>query len=84
MSTVSPGFMEMLLPSEAPQKPSPWQSVMAEIESIIMPGITHWQHPNFCGFFNTTSSYPSIVADMLISALGVVGLTWVSDLCQLK
>lgn len=79
MSGAEPGFMKSILPTEAPQNPTSWQSVMSDIEKIIMPGITHWQHPYFCGFFNTTSSYPSIVADMLISALGVVGLTWVCN-----
>lgn len=78
MSAVKPGFLKELLPDDAPNAPSSWQSIMEDIDKIIMPGITHWQHPNFCGFFCITTSYPSIVAEMLINAINAMGVTWVS------
>jgi aromatic-L-amino-acid decarboxylase len=50
--------------------------VMADFEKIILPGITHWQNPNFFAFFPANSSYPSVLAEMLTAALGQQGMIW--------
>jgi aromatic-L-amino-acid decarboxylase len=72
--------MRPLLPDEAPENPDKWQDVMADIEKIIMPGVTHWHSPRFHAYFPTANSYPAIVADMLSGAIACIGFTWVSDL----
>jgi len=70
--------MRPLLPDEAPETPDKWQDVMADIEKIIMPGVTHWHSPRFHAYFPTANSYPAIVADMLSGAIACIGFTWVS------
>ncbi|XP_047000053.1 aromatic-L-amino-acid decarboxylase [Schistocerca americana] len=76
---VSPGYLRPLLPDEAPQKPEKWQDVMADVERIIMPGVTHWQSPRFHAYFPTANSYPAIVADMLCGAIACIGFSWISS-----
>jgi aromatic-L-amino-acid decarboxylase len=70
--------MRPLLPDEAPDTPDKWQDVMADIEKIIMPGVTHWHSPRFHAYFPTANSYPAIVADMLSGAIACIGFSWVS------
>lgn len=50
---------------------------MDDVDKKIMPGITHWQHPNFHSHFPAGNSFPSILADMLCDGLGIVGFSWV-------
>lgn len=59
---VQPGYLAPLIPNSAPTKPENWQDVMADIERVIMPGITHWHSPKFHAYFPTANSYPAIVA----------------------
>ncbi|GIZ00536.1 aromatic-L-amino-acid decarboxylase [Caerostris extrusa] len=73
---VQPGYMRGLLPDHAPENPEPWQDVVADIEKVIMPGMTHWNSPHFHAYFPTGSSYPAICADILGSALTCIGFTW--------
>ncbi|KIH46645.1 pyridoxal-dependent decarboxylase domain protein [Ancylostoma duodenale] len=61
---------------EAPNRPESWETVMEDFEKLIMPGITHWQHPRFHAYFPAGNSYPSILADMINDALGCVGFSW--------
>lgn len=63
---------------EAPQNGENFQDVMADVESKIMPGVLHWNHPRFFAYFPSGNSYPSILGDMLSSALGSIGFSWVS------
>lgn len=78
MPSVEPGYLHHLLPSAVPEQPESWQSVMQDIERVIMPGITHWQSPNFHAYYPTQTSYPTIVGEMIAASLGVVGFSWVS------
>lgn len=50
---------------------------MSDINRVIMPGITHWQSPNFHAYYPTHTSYPSIVGEILSGGLGIVGFSWV-------
>lgn len=61
------------LPSEVAR---PFQDLLSDIQHKIMPGITHWQHPGFFAYYPSTSSTPAILAEMILSGLGVVGLQW--------
>jgi aromatic-L-amino-acid decarboxylase len=76
---VKPGYLKHLIPSEAPEKPEEWPAVMADVERVIMPGITHWHHPSFMAYFPTANSYPAIVADILSDAIGCIGFTWIAS-----
>lgn len=80
--SVEPGFLKDLIQAEAPLKSSSWQSVMEDIENKIMPGLTHWQHPKFCGFFTTGTSTPAIISEMFLNAINVVGVSWVCLVCN--
>ncbi|GAB1600334.1 aromatic-L-amino-acid decarboxylase-like [Argonauta hians] len=75
---VKPGFMRPLIPDHAPQDPQKWEDLFKDIERVIMPGVTHWQHPNFFAYFPTGCSYPSIVADILSDAIACIGFSWIS------
>lgn len=60
--------------------PESWQDVMKDIGDKIMPGMTHWQSPNFHAYYPTATSYPSIVGEIIASGFGVVGFSWVSSI----
>eukprot|EP00106_Octopus_bimaculoides_P008024 XP_014775466.1 PREDICTED: aromatic-L-amino-acid decarboxylase-like [Octopus bimaculoides] len=75
---VKPGFMRPLLPDHAPQDPEKWEDLFKDIERVIMPGVTHWQHPKFFAYFPTGCSYSSIVADILSDAIACIGFSWAS------
>lgn len=76
--SVEPGYLRHLLPEEAPQNPEHWEDIMQDVESKIMPGVTHWQHPRFHAYFPAGNSYPSILGDMLGDGIGCIGFSWVS------
>ncbi|KAK6021176.1 pyridoxal-dependent decarboxylase domain protein, partial [Ostertagia ostertagi] len=75
---IEPGYLKNLIPSEAPSRGEPWEKVMDDFEKLIMPGVTHWQHPRFHAYFPAGNSYPSILANMIGDALGCVGFSWAS------
>jgi aromatic-L-amino-acid decarboxylase len=76
MSQVKPGEIRSQLPKAAPQKPEPFEDILRDVERIIMPGVTHWQSPNFFGFFPSNNSGPSILGELLSAGLGVQGMLW--------
>ena len=61
-SSVSPGSVRELLPSEAPQKGEPFADLIRDLDEIVMPGITHWQHPSWFSFFPANASPPSVLS----------------------
>ncbi|KAL2200464.1 pyridoxal phosphate-dependent transferase [Corynascus similis CBS 632.67] len=77
VSTVEPGYLRKLLPSEAPHEGEPWEAIQADIEAKIMPGITHWTHPGFHAFFPCANSYPSILGELYSSALSGACFNWI-------
>ncbi|KAJ8939250.1 hypothetical protein NQ318_015208 [Aromia moschata] len=77
--TVEPGYLRPLIPEKAPEKPDKWEDVMADIERVIMPGVTHWHSPRFHAYFPTGNSYPAIVADILSGAIACIGFTWIAS-----
>lgn len=54
-----------------------WKDIMADLDKFIMPGITHWQSPNFHAYYPSQTSFPAIVGEMLSAGLGVVGFSWI-------
>jgi aromatic-L-amino-acid decarboxylase len=75
-SKVKPGDIFAQLPINAPAESEGMMQIMNDFENIIMPGITHWQSPNFFAYFPANGSYPSILAEMLTASLGVQSMVW--------
>ena len=76
---VSPGYLAKLVPTTAPEKGEDWRDVMKDLETVIMPGVTHWHHPQFHAYFPTANSYPAIVADILSGAIACIGFSWIAS-----
>ncbi|HRO90930.1 MAG TPA: pyridoxal-dependent decarboxylase [Promineifilum sp.] len=76
LSRVAPGEVRAQLPAEPPTTGEPFAAMMADVERIIMPGITHWQSPNFYAYFPANASFPSILGELLSAGLGVQGMIW--------
>ena len=79
LSQVKPGDVFASLPSQPPSAPEPLAAILKDLDSKILPGITHWQSPNFFAYFPGNSSPPSVVGDLLSSGLGVQGMLWVTS-----
>ena len=81
LSQVSPGQVRASLPAHPPQSGSgrSLDTMMAELDELVMPGITHWQHPGFLAYFPANASGPSILGDLLSSGLGVQGMLWATS-----
>lgn len=76
LSQVKPGEIRSRLPDRPPQQGEPFAAILRDVNEIIMPGITHWQSPNFFAYFPCNNSGPSILGDLLASGLGVQGMLW--------
>lgn len=79
LSRVEPGDIRAQLPQEAPAHPEPFEQILADVEKLIVPGITHWQSPNFFAFFPCNASGPAILGDLLSSGFGVQGMLWATS-----
>ena len=79
LSQVEPGAIRERLPHAAPEHGEPFSDVLRDIDEIVMPGITHWQSPNFFAYFPANASGPSILGDLLSSGLGVQGMLWATS-----
>lgn len=79
LSQVQPGDILRQLPNNAPEQGESFSAVMSDIEKLIMPGITHWQSPNFFAYFQSNNSFPSILGDLMSSGLGVQGMLWATS-----
>ena len=75
-SNVKPGEIYDSLPKKPPFKGKSFDKIFEDFNDKIMPGITHWQSPNFYAFFPANNSYPSILAEMLISTIGAQCMMW--------
>ncbi len=75
-SKARPGEIMTKLPLSPPSESEPMTDIMSDFERIIMPGITHWQSPNFFAYFPANGSYPSILAEMLTASLGAQCMVW--------
>ena len=76
LSRVKPGEVRSQLPPRAPQTGEPFEKVLNDIDRIILPGVTHWQSPNFFAYFCSNASGPGILGDLLSSGLDVQGMLW--------
>ena len=73
---IKPGEIYNALPEKPPMNGEAFDKIFKDFNEIIIPGITHWQSPNFHAFFPANNSYPSILAEMLISTIGAQCMMW--------
>ena len=77
LSQVAPGAIRASLPASAPETPEDLDALLLDdVERLLMPGLTHWQHPSFHAYFPGNASYASVLADLLSTGLGQTGITW--------
>jgi aromatic-L-amino-acid decarboxylase len=76
LAQVQPGEIRARLPAQAPEDPEPFSAVLADLDEVLLPGITHWQHPRFFAYFATSATPPGILAEMLAATLNSVGFLW--------
>jgi aromatic-L-amino-acid/L-tryptophan decarboxylase len=79
LSQVKPGEIRARLPAAPPVTGEPFDAILRDVEEIILPGITHWQSPNFFAYFPSNSSGPSILGELLSAGLGVQGMLWATS-----
>src|ERR1700732_4928279 len=79
LSQVVPGEVRTSLPVQPPQAGTDFHHIIQELNSKVMPGITHWQSPNFFAYFPANTSEPSVLGDLLSSGVGVQGMLWATS-----
>lgn len=79
LSQVAPGEVRSMLPPHPPEEGEPFEAVLADLDRVVLPGITHWQSPNFFAFFPSNASGPSILGDLVSAGLGVQGMLWATS-----
>ncbi len=79
LSSVEPGEIRSRLPEGPPDEGEPFSLVLRDLDEIILPGITHWQSPNFFAYFPGNTSGPSILGELLSAGLNVQGMLWISS-----
>ncbi len=76
LSKVAPNFVLNRLPEKPPENSESMTEILNDINKIIMPGLTHWNHPNFMAYFNSTASGPGILGELLSGAFNINGMIW--------
>jgi aromatic-L-amino-acid decarboxylase len=79
LSRATPGSTYAVLPPHPPAQGEGFAEVLADLDRVILPGVTHWQHPSFFAYFPANSSGPAILGDLLSSGLGVQGMLWATS-----
>ncbi len=76
LAQTAPGDIRRALPPSAPEQGEPFSAVMRDLDAILMPGVTHWQHPRFFAYFANTAAEPGIIAEFLAATLNSVAFIW--------
>jgi aromatic-L-amino-acid decarboxylase len=76
MAQTAPGAIRAQLPGCAPEQPESFDTILQDLEKIVLPGLSHWQHPNFFGYFPSNGLLASVLGDYASTGLGVLGLSW--------
>jgi aromatic-L-amino-acid decarboxylase len=76
LAQVQPGEIRARLPAEAPEHPEPFAAVLRDLDEVLLPGVTHWQHPRYFAYFSISSSEPAILAELVAAALNAVAILW--------
>ena len=75
MSRVAPGGIRARLPARPPQEPESFEAVLRDLDEVVLPGLSHWQHPRFFGYFPSNGELASVLGDLVSTGLGVIGLS---------
>ncbi|TVQ55819.1 MAG: aminotransferase class V-fold PLP-dependent enzyme [Phycisphaerales bacterium] len=78
-SPLKPNDVRAQLPAHPPERGESFEQMLRDVNEIILPGLTHWQSPNFFGYFPANTSYPSILGELLTAGLGVQGMLWATS-----
>ncbi|XP_031270658.1 tyrosine/DOPA decarboxylase 1-like [Pistacia vera] len=78
-SQVEPGYLSKCLPKSAPNNPEPIEKILQDVQEHIVPGITHWQSPNYFAYFPSSGSVAGIIGEMISTGFNVVGFNWMSS-----
>lgn len=76
IAQTAPGDIKAAFPSDPPTSPESFDVVLRDLDALLLPGLTHWQHPRFFGYFPANAPFPSVLGDLLSTGLGVLGLNW--------
>jgi aromatic-L-amino-acid decarboxylase len=76
LAQVKPGEIRARLPAAPPEQGEPFEAVLRDLDEILLPGVTHWQHPRFFAYFAVTGSEPGILAELLAATLNSVAILW--------
>ncbi|MBV9839600.1 MAG: aminotransferase class V-fold PLP-dependent enzyme [Solirubrobacterales bacterium] len=76
LAQVKPGEIRDRLPATAPEQPEPFADVLRDLDEILLPGTTHWQHPRYFAYFATSACEPAILAELLAATLNSIALLW--------
>ena len=76
MSRLQPGEVEALLPVAPPARAEGLEAIVADLERVVLPGITHWNHPGWFAYFPSNTDLSSVLADLVSSGLGAQGMSW--------
>jgi aromatic-L-amino-acid decarboxylase len=76
LSRAAPGDVRRRLPDRAPERGEPFAALLRDLDEIVLPGITHWNHPRFFAYFAITGSAPGILAELLAATLNVNAMLW--------
>jgi aromatic-L-amino-acid decarboxylase len=79
LAQIKPGELRARLPASAPEEPEPFAAVLRDLDEILLPALTHWQHPRFFSYFSVTASEPGILAELIAASLNQVGFIWRSS-----
>jgi aromatic-L-amino-acid/L-tryptophan decarboxylase len=79
MARTEPGAIKAQLPPSPPDAPESFDAIVADLDRIVVPGLSHWQHPRFFGYFPSNGSLASVLGDFVSTGLGVLGLAWQSS-----
>src|SRR6266850_707451 len=76
LAQIEPGDLKAQLPVEPPEKGEPMEKIIADVDRLIVPALTHWSHPSFFAYFATSTSAPGIFGELLSSAFDVKSMLW--------
>jgi len=71
-----PGAVRDMLPASPPEQPEPFEAVLADLDRVVAPNLTWWQHPRFFGYFPSNTLPAGVLGDLASTGLGVLGLSW--------
>jgi aromatic-L-amino-acid decarboxylase len=79
MARSQPGEIKARLPSSPPEAPEPFEAVLRDLDDVVVPGLSHWTHPSFFGYFPCNGDLGSVLGDVASTGLGALGLAWQSS-----